>query len=304
MHSTSTSTNAATPSPINSDFQYVSDGALGSALHYHTAAYLETNNTAYATNTFYVSLGVRPDLKFGSNSFTVAYWIRTDLGFNGGDLPFFTDGVGSEGAAGYVFAPAYGYGTASPNPTPPPQNFGGWGLTIYDAAAANGIRLYGDLGSISDHNWHHLVHVVDRGAGSVTTYLDGAVAHYSKAAGNSVNAAGNIDTTNPTIIGQDPTGLYPEDGEFDIDDLGVWRKALSPLEAGSIYAAAKFSSLSFTNTATSLPSLKIQSIGGGKVVLTWPLGNLQSATSVTGPYTTMPVVSPWTNSATGSTFYR
>jgi hypothetical protein len=175
-------------------------------------------------------------------------------------------------------------------------------MSVY--GAGSGVRLYGDLGSINDNSWHHLVHVIDRAAGTVTTYLDGSVAHYSKIAGTTVTAAGNIDTTNPTIIGQDPSGRYGEALDFDIDDLGVWRKALTPLEAASIYAAGSFSGLSFTNTQTSLAPLVMTPLTGGKVKFTWSLGTLQSATNVLGPYVNMPVTSPYTNPATGTRFYR
>jgi hypothetical protein len=298
------SSNTIAPSPSNPDFNY-SLGVLGSALHFSTAAYLETNGLAYGTNDYYVTLGVRPDLKFNSNSFSVAYWIKLPLGFTGGDLPFFTDVPNSLGGNGYDFAPAYGYGTASPNPNPAPQNYGCWGMSVY--GGGNGVRLYGDLnngGSINDNNWHHLVHVIDRAAGTVVTYLDGAVGRYSKIAGTTVTSAGNIDTGNPTIIGQDPTGRYGEEGAFDIDDLGVWRKALTPLEAASIYAAGSFSGLSFTNSQTSLANLVMTPVAGGKVVFTWSLGTLQSATNVLGPYVNMPVTSPYTNAATGTKFYR
>jgi hypothetical protein len=295
------STNTVAPGPANGGFFEYTPGTLGQGLHFATQAGTNATSTV-GTNTYYVSLGVRPDLKFNSNSFSVAYWIKTDLGFLGGDLPFLCDAVGSEGNNGYVFAPAYGFGTADPNPNPAPVNYGGWALTVYGGGA--GIRLYGDLGSINDNNWHHLVHVVDRAGGSVTTYLDGGPAHYTKNAGTTLSAAGNIDTTSPTIVGQDPTGIYGEEGAFNIDDLGIWRKALSPLEAASIYAAAAFSGLSFTNTATSLPSLTIAAAAGGKVVVTWPLGTLQTATNITGPYTSQPFTSPYTNSATSKTFYR
>ena len=58
--------------------------------------------------------------------------------------------------------------------------------------------------------------------------------------------AGNIDTGRPVTIGQDPTGRYPESGSADMDDLGVWRKALTALEASSIYMAGVSNHMSFT----------------------------------------------------------
>jgi hypothetical protein len=39
----------------------------------------------------------------------------------------------------------------------------------------------------------------------------------------------------PATIGQNPTRLYQETGSGEIDGLGVWRRALTPLEAVSLY---------------------------------------------------------------------
>jgi hypothetical protein len=119
-------------------------------------------------------------------------------------------------------------------------------LSLFDGATgANGLGVYGDAGSINDGNWHHLVHTFDRVKGMVT-YLDGVEAHYVARVGSSVAAAGDVDTGHPATIGQDPTGRYPESGYADIDDLGVWRRALTALEAASIYMAAVTNGLSFT----------------------------------------------------------
>jgi hypothetical protein len=215
-------------------------GMVGSALHYSSDFGPSCCTT---TNANYVTLGVRPDLQFGATTnFTVAYWIRLPAGFAGGDLPFFTDAVNSTFSGGFCFAPTYGsqgtQGAGSAN--------GGWAFSLFDAATAqNGIGIYGDVNSINDGNWHHLVHVIDRVNGMVT-YLDGVVARYAVQGGSSVAAAGNIDTGRPAIIGQDPTGKYRESGSADMDDFGVWRRALSALEASSIYMAGVSNHLSFT----------------------------------------------------------
>ena len=84
------------------------------------------------------------------------------------------------------------------------------------------------------------------------TYLDGSAAHYTIQGGSGVAAAGNVDTGRPATIGQDPTGHYQESGSADMDDLGVWRKALSALEAASIYMAAVSNHLSFTGAPSAL----------------------------------------------------
>jgi hypothetical protein len=310
-HSTTNSTNSIAPLPAsnpnsNPNFFYT-DGMVGNAsLHYSTSAINTGGSTSIGVDDYYVSLGVRPDLQFSSNvSFTVSFWIRLPLGYTGGDLPFFTDAIGSEGNAGFVFAPAYGYGTASPTPTPAPLNYGGWAYTIYDAAG-NGVRIYGDLGSVNDGNWHHLVYVISRVGDNSKVYLDGVLAHSTKDAGTEVSAAGVIDTGKPAIIGQDPTGLYGETGSADIDDLGVWRRALTPLEAAEIFMAAN-SGYSFADEPLPPFSITAECVGK-RVTLNWPANVglvLQSAGSPAGPYTDIiGAAPPFTVTATTNMFYR
>jgi len=163
-------------------------------------------------------------------------------GYAGGDLPFFATAVNSTFNGGFCFAPTYGsQGTSMTG-----NVNGGWAFSLFDAATgANGLGAYGDAGSVNDGSWHHLVHTIDRLNGMVT-YLDGVAAHYTVRAGSSVAAAGNMDTGRPATIGQDPTGKYRESGSADIDDLGVWRRALTALEASSIYMAAVSNHLSFS----------------------------------------------------------
>ena len=98
----------------------------------------------------------------------------------GGDLPFFTTTSGSLGGQGIVLAPAYGYGIGSgADPDPAPLNHGGWAASLFDEGSAEGARIYGDLGSINDGDWHHLVYVFDRHS-QLGTYLNGAVARSVK----------------------------------------------------------------------------------------------------------------------------
>jgi hypothetical protein len=299
MHVTYTATNTAAPT-------YVTDGELGQAFHYSSdmgPPNGDGNGNPTTTNNFYATLGVRPDLMFGTDmSFSVAYWIRLPANYTGGDLPFFTDTPNSTFGSGFVFAPSFGptavAATTGTNP-------GGWAMSVFDAAGA-GVGFYGVIGSINDGSWHHLVHVIQRGVSTVT-YLDGAVAKASKQGGTSIAAAsGSLDSTppNPATIGQDPTGHYGETGSGDIDDLGVWRKALTPLEAASIYAASSINGQTFTGTYPA--SITAEVLPGHQLRLTYPYGILQSATTVTGPYTTVSgASSPYTtSSATGAKYYR
>jgi hypothetical protein len=167
--------------------------------------------------------------------------------------------------------------------------------------AGSGVRLYGVVGSINDGNWHNLIHVVNRTTGLITTYLDGVVAGYTVAGGTTLKAAGNIDSGNPATVGQDPSGPYGETGSGDIADLGVWRKALTPLEAGSIYIAGVSNQLSYAYVPITFTTTHTSST----ITLSWSFGTLQSATSVGGPYTDVSSASPYTTSSTtGNQFFR
>src|SRR5438309_5796863 len=96
-------------------------------------------------------------------------------------------------------------------------------------------------------------------------------------------AAGDLNTGNSVSIGQDPTGSYPESGAYDIDDLGVWRRALTPLDVTGIYMAATNASASFTGTYIG-PLITIQQISVNTVRLAWPYGRLQQSDDASGPY--------------------
>jgi hypothetical protein len=260
---------------------FVSDGVLGAALHYST----DSTNTA---DIHYVTLGVRPDLSFSSNvSFSVAFWTRLPVNYQGGDLPFFTDTTNSTFGKGFVFAPTYGF-FATANPASSTAVDGGWAFSVFSDAGTSGIGGHGPVGSINDGGWHHLVYVLDRAGGSSLTYLDGLVSPFTLQQGTTIAAAGNIDTGAPATIGQDPTGHYGEIGSADIDDLGVWRRALTPLEAASIYVAGSSSKLSFVGAAPVV--LTIGTTTNNQVTLVWPGtgGVLQSAARFKVPSRTSP----------------
>jgi hypothetical protein len=261
------SSNVAAPSYVT--------GALGQGLHFVTT-FLDTTETNIDAT--YVMLGDRADFRFSSNvNFTVAFWVKnTDaIAAQWGDLPFVTTTTTSTFDTGLAFAWTYGRGD-----TP---YIGGWAWSMYDTGG-NGVGGRGAQGSIDDGNWHHLVHTFDRQSGQNVNYLDGRVVAFNKQAGSSVAAAENIDTGNPLTIGQTWTGAYGEAGSGAIDDLLVFKKVLTPLEAASIYMAGISNGLSVVSAPFSLTSTRT----GNTLTLTWDVGVLQQATNVTGPYTDVP----------------
>jgi hypothetical protein len=107
------------------------------------------------------------------------------------------------------------------------------------------------------------------------TYLDGI-----QVSSVSIAAVGNLDSGQPTNIGQDPTGTYSESGEFDLDDMGVWRRVLTPLEVAGMFVAGASNGVNFASAP-----VRIQAqAASGQVRLTWSGGLLQAADQVAGPY--------------------
>jgi autotransporter-associated beta strand protein len=271
-------------------------GIVGAqALHYETAI------TPGVTN--YVTLGVRPDLKFSSNvDFTVSYWVRQPNGSAYTNLPFFGDATGSTGSGsggnlGFVFAP---YETAI--------SAGGWQLAIGGSVGSMSspsvFTTFPDSNLINDGTWHHLVHVGTRAA-NIATYLDG-----TQVDSEAISFIGNIDNNNAATIGQDPTGAYPVAAQADLDDLGVWRRTLTSLEISGIYLAGSSNHVSFAPPVNPLvrAALEIVQVSPGQYQIIWTGGGtLKASGDVSGTYTNVPSgTSPYTIpiSSSPQLFYR
>ncbi len=273
-------------------------GMIGNAFQFQTTVDSSAGGT---TNANYATLGLRPDLLFGSNSFTVSMWILLPYNYAGYDLPFFTDVVGSTfGYPGYVFEPTFGITVGT---TAGWQ--GGWGFSVF-SQTDTGVGVYGDKNLLNDGNWHNLVYVIDQVNGA-TVYMDGIPAHQNVEGGSTTIGMGDIDSTEPATIGQDPTGLY-EGGtaqaantvQIGIDDLAVWKRALTGLEVASIYEAGFYNAVSITNAPLTFTMTKI---AGPKLVLNWNEGVLQSTTNLAGPWTALSVKSPYTNTPSGDDMF-
>jgi hypothetical protein len=265
--------NNGTPTGVNGALPSIVTGRIGSgAVSYNTDTStgmpFNLNTNAVVTDSSYVTLGNPADLQFGSSvDYSVSYWVKLPPGYVNGDLPFLCSAVGSSYNPGLTFAPAY--------------TNGGWAFTY------NGLGVQGGANTINDGNWHHLIHSVSR-AGYANTWLDGKQVDSRLASG-----IGNVSTAGPFNIGQDPTGLYPEQGSAMVDDMAVWRRALTSYEAYSVYYAATNSNSSFNIPG----SVKLNiSEAGGNVVLTWnpgsTLGTLLQSTNIAGPWTPVGVYSP------------
>jgi hypothetical protein len=253
-------------------------GIIGSqALQYTT---LTTNGSQTpVTNASYVTLGTvgsgpPTDLQFGaSTSFSVGLWLKLTKGALPGDLPFIGTETNSDNNPGWVLAPAY--------------KTGGWQWDLNDGVNTNSgvnIDVNGPANSINDGNWHHFLLAVDRAGKVADSYLDGV-----HTASQSIASLGSMDNNNywPIVIGQDPTFLYKEPGSATVDDIGIWRQALTPLQVAQIESAGRTSGRSFNTVGPQNVTITVTR-SGGNIVLSYPSGTLLQSTNARLP------MSQWT----------
>ena len=253
-------------------------GRLGQGVRLGTDTTLETTN--------YITLGVPADLKFGPGvNFSVSLWVRV-LG-SPRDLPFFADSEISLQGLGVAIAPA-------------PTYAGGWGYSLYNA---DGAGVYGEGGAqmLNDGKWHSFVVTFGRAAsGNANAYVDGVRVDQQSLAG-----IGDILNDYPINLGQSGTADYGEPGQFELDDVGVWRRELSYYDAQAIFAAGSVYGRSFD--VSPAPVIGFGVVAGNKLQLSWSNGVLQSADVVTGPWSDVSgnPPSPYTvTSASPRKFYR
>ena len=107
-----------------------------------------------------------------------------------------------------------------------------------------------------------MVHTFSR-TGYASTFLDGVLVNTTP-----ISGLGSVDPdpSNPLAvinIGQGGDGKYTEKGGFAIDDLGIWRRALTDIEARSIYIAGQTYGKSFDTPGSVI--LYPYSLPGGKL---------------------------------------
>ncbi|MGH7967789.1 MAG: LamG-like jellyroll fold domain-containing protein, partial [Limisphaerales bacterium] len=215
-----------------------------------------------STGTFnYLVLTNSPDLAFGANdSFSLSFWVNYTSWPN--DDPFICNAINATYQQGWVLCDYAGKIECSL------ASVGNSG-TYIQAPLPNSPTT-------SDGAWHNVVMILDRGVEQASVYVDGLVA------GNwSISGLGSMYYNNPIAIGNDPTGAYGASGGGSIDDVGIWRRALTPLEAAGIYVAGISNNVTFAASAVTLALER----SGAQLQLSWPSGALQSADQAAGPYT-------------------
>jgi autotransporter-associated beta strand protein/YVTN family beta-propeller protein len=178
-------------------------GVIGQA-----AAFANTASSGQ-TEDWAVSLGNLE--RIYSNSFTVSLWVRTT---NTGDGAFMGNKDWTSGGnVGWVISSLE------------PKNVN-WN-------AVSGTRRDVDLNPpFSDGNWHHIAVTFDRVANQVISYADGNAMNTSDI---SPSGLASLNAGFSTLVGSSGNGTYS--GAGDVDELGIWTRALPANEAAAIYHA-------------------------------------------------------------------
>jgi hypothetical protein len=257
---------------------FIEPGPVGPwALHVNTV----TNSSIYN----YVYVPYRS--MFAFTDFSVSFWVRMADDSNNNDLPIIGNATNSTYNSGWVVTEDWDSELE-------------WSVgcftnayvadqTIWNARTSDPVPY---SPAINDGGWHQVVVSLSEINDVVNTFVDG-----NWIDSEPVGPLGNFDTTGNITIGQDPSGTYKVSGAYDIDDVGVWDRALSPVEAESIYMVGT-NGQSF-DSVVSLGVLNIAP-SGSNLVITWSAGTLMSSSTLNGPWTPVPGANPPTCAVTPS----
>ena len=201
----------------------------------------------------FVSLGAPADLNFGTAvDFSVAFWTRMNV-FSGDPSFVGNKNWNSGGNQGYVLS------------TDEDRHFQ-WNL----AGAPGGRKDYdGPADVLTEAEWHHIIVTFDR-TGFAATYIDGTLRNSTSlmADQNDVSTPSGMATN----IGQDGTGAYGSRfSDTDMDDVGIWRRVVTPQEATAIFEAGKAGKDLSTVVVAPPPELRLNSptVANSQVTITW-----------------------------------
>jgi hypothetical protein len=193
-------------------------GFLGQAVHLTSSGDNTVNN--------YVTLGYPDALKFGTSDFSISFWAK--INSQADDEAFISNKDWDSGSnPGWVIA----------------SESDGMKWNVNDTAKANRHESGHVAPKIENGSWH-LITVTFERAGYGKTYVDGALVDTTSMAPNSGVAISSLDTDELGLsvnLGQDGTGAYTDNGantpaiDMLMDDLGIWKRVLTPEEIASIY---------------------------------------------------------------------
>jgi len=261
----------------------------------------------------YVTLGIPADLHMTNNtSFSISFWYKVAPGNRIGDPAIISnkdwDSGGNTGFTLWTQGDGIRFNYCEVN----------------DGVNLNSRKDSGATGpTIEDGNWHHIVLTFNRN-GNAGLYVDGRLIQVVYLASPNSTFGGvytpttiDNDPSNPRTrtatawnIGEDGSGLYTSVGNGHdgpgisvtnacIDDVGIWRRTLSPGEVLAIYTAGNAGNP--LDTAVPIPSAHpldpTIAVSGNSVSVIKGNTMLFSAPALTGPWAEIP-------SARGTNVYQ
>lgn len=160
----------------------------------------------------YVTLGTPAELNFGGTiDFTVSAWVK--INSKESDPSFLANKNWDSGNnTGWVVF------------------VGGGGNLGWNYRESESGRVDAAGTAINDGNWHHIA-VSYKRDGNAITYVDGVLVATTLIG----PAEETLDSGLPTNIGQDGTGTYGPAIDALIDDVAIWRRAVTGFELSRIY---------------------------------------------------------------------
>lgn len=166
----------------------------------------------------YVTLGTASDFDFSDGSdFSLSFWYRVSADQQSDSIIIGNKNWANGRNQGWLVEANNGGGDDI-------------GLQLGD-----GTNRADSAGKDVDFNqWHHVVAIFRQGA-TMDMYVDGELSHSTPIS----HVSSSINAGLATNIGQDGTGIYSDFTLMDMDDLGIWRRALASSEVTTIYNEAQ-----------------------------------------------------------------
>jgi hypothetical protein len=159
-------------------------------------------------------------------------------------------------------------------------------------------NLGSPAGSVSLDQWHLLTAVVDRAGGAAQLYVDG-----SQVASGAIR--NDFSTNSDMDLGVDTGGTFAFLGSLDEARIRSGLESSNWVWASYMTVAANSAFENYSGVSSPIVTLNIQN-SGSDVIIAWPVGTLQSASQVAGPYSdVLGATSPYTNIVSGTQqFFR
>ncbi|WP_144028304.1 cadherin-like beta sandwich domain-containing protein [Paenibacillus ferrarius] len=188
-------------------------GSIGLATKSGTVTYVSGKSgkaiKIEAGNTNYVDLGERNDLKFGNGDFAISFWHMGNLA--GDQTVLSSKNWYSGGNQGWYIGPAIGNN-----------------MTL-NMAGAKKNRIETTVTSVGE-DWHYFTISVDRMNKRASIYMDGVL---GKTEDISILGTDSLDAGYHIILGADGNKAYGG-AEVTLDDLKIWKRALTATEAKAL----------------------------------------------------------------------